>query len=181
MNCKHLVLALSTMALMSQPALAEDTPVGTTTISISPVHLAIGIFEAAAEFRFNEAVSLTLIGGAGSVEMVTGEKVFVYEAGLQARYYADDFEGPHAGFEAVMLRASLEDGESLSSTADGIAMGPLLGWKFVLDSGLTFDLQGGYQFLVGTAEAEDSESGETATDANSTTVVLVNINVGWTF
>ena len=142
------------------------------TVSISPLHLALPFLETTAEFRFNEAVSLALIGGAGTVEVTGGDKVFVYEVGMQSRYYYDDFEGGNIGFEGILVKASLEDGQSISSSANGFAVGPFAGWKFVLDSGLTFDLQAGYQFLVNSAEATDEDLDYTVTDSESSGIAL---------
>ena len=165
---------------MAQPALAEDASPYSSTLSISPVHLAMPVVEVAFEQRFNEAVSLTVIGGVGKVTSGLTE-ANVFEVGCQMRYYIDDFEGLHFGFEGIYLGASIDDESTIEAAGQGLALGPLAGWKFVLDSGLTFDLQGGYQFLTMTAEAEDTATGESASDGESEGIPLVNINVGWSF
>ena len=171
--------------VLSLPALAEDSAAAespySSVFSFSPTHLALPVVEIAFEQRFNEAVSLTVIGGIGQVSdaLYTAS---VFEVGCQLRYYAvDDFAGFHMGFEALYLGISMDDGATVEVAGQGLALGPLVGWKFVLDSGLTFDLQGGYQFLTMSAQGEDTVTGETASDGQSDGVPLANINVGWSF
>ena len=171
--------------VLSQPAFAEDSTDETSpyssVFSFSPAHLSLPVVEVAFEQRFNRDVSLTAIVGIGQVTNIL-HTASVYEVGCQLRFYAlDDFAGLHFGFEAVFLGISMDDGATVEVAGQGLALGPLVGWKFVLDSGLTFDLQGGYGLVVMAAHGEDTATGETASEGQSEGVPLVNINVGWSF
>jgi hypothetical protein len=76
-----------------------------------------------------------------------------------------------------MANAS-EDG--FKGEADGFLIGPMLGWKAQWDFGLVLNSQLGYQKLFVTVDASDngrnSSSGEI-----SRNVLLLNLNVGWSF
>ena len=174
------LLAFGTMMAVT-PALAQDAEPRLDSLTISPFHMLVPMFEASYEMHFNEAVSMAVITGFGqqSNELTT---VNVSEIGTQMRYYfSPTYEGLHAGFEALYVTVSGDDAGSVEVAGEGLAIGPLMGWKFVLDSGLTFDLQGGYQFLVVKAEGEDTATGDTASESEEAGVPLVNINVGWSF
>ena len=174
------VLALGLM-VASAPAFAEEAEPLLNSLTISPIHMLMPVFEASYEMHFNEEVSMSFITGFGQFSDETST-TNVSEIGMQMRYYINPtYEGLHAGFEALYVSASGGDGGSVEVAGAGLAIGPLVGWKFVLDSGLTFDLQGGYQFVVVAAEGEDTETGATASDSDEGGIPLVNINVGWSF
>ena len=56
-----------------------------------------------------------------------------------------------------------------------VAVGPFLGYKVMSDAGFTFDRQLGFEHLSVQASAQ----GETASGKDM--IVLLNLNIGWSF
>ena len=187
------LLALGSLLILSPTAYAEESgevqnealSSESSTLSISPIHLLSPIIELTYESTLGASlgapVSFALIGGVGTIQ-VGDVPVSVWELGLQLRGYLNDpFEGLHYGVELIQLGISAENGAGVSGSGAGLVVGPFLGWKAILDSGLTFELQGGYQALFASVEASDSESGQSEEASGTEGVLLLNINVGWSF
>jgi hypothetical protein len=143
---------------------------------MSPLHLVIGpIVELTGEARVHDRVGLAAIGGVGKYsDRSAGVSAAVYEAGAQVRVYAvGDFRhGMQIGAELLYLH--LADA-ALSATGEGVAVGPFLGYKIMVDAGFTFDAQIGFQRV-----SAQAQSG-TSTNSNRDYIPLLNLNVGWSF
>ncbi len=149
------------------------------SLTLSPVHLALPVVELTGEYRMAPKVSAALIGGFGSIT-ADDNKFSVIEAGAQARYYPLNTtkHEPHLGVEALWLHIAGDDLDNtdVSGTGAGLAVGPFIGYKYTASFGLTFDSQVGYQFLALKADATD---GSSASDSKG--IVLLNLNLGWSF
>ena len=169
-----------------QPPIADGYQGPLVSVTISPIHLALPVFEVTAEYRIEPRVGVAAVAGYGNVSTAPeggGEdiSVAVFEIGAQANYYLlGDFDhGLQLGAEVLYIGGSAEEG-NVSAVASGLAMGPFAGYKVAADFGLTFVFQLGAQFVTLKADAE-ATTGETATKSESNTIALLNINLGWSF
>ena len=157
------------------------------SITLSPIHLILPIFELNAEIRAGDFLGIGIIGGIGqiSVENSLGqkEKFSAYELGAQLNIYPlKPFESLHFGIEALYLRVATEDrADTISGVGEGLAIGPMVGYKLITSGGFTFVAQGGVEYVVIQAEAEDSSTGQQAQDEGSRVIPLLNLNLGWSF
>jgi hypothetical protein len=148
------------------------------SVTFSPIHLILPVAELSAEIRVAPKIGVALIGGVGSVTPEgSDESVFVYEVGISPRYYVvGDFrQGVELGVEAVYLHASTDDQFMSTASAQGLAIGPYVGYKWVHSIGLTLEAQLGAAYL--TLKGESS----TATAEDTDFSVLLNLQVGWSF
>lgn len=161
----------------------------TFSLTFSPVHLAFPVFEFTGEYAVSPKFGLAGIGGYGSMELektdgttITKEDAPVLELGAQAIYYPwGDFNGGlQVGAELLWLKIFLPTEENIEATANGVAVGPMAGYKWVTSFGLTFVVQGGYQFLFAQAQAKD-DTGTEAEASVETGIPLINLNAGWSF
>ncbi len=148
-------------------------------LSMSPIHLLLPFVELQAEIYATDVISVSLIGGVGSVTVTSGRedhKFTVWEGGAQLRAYfvGDVQEGAFAGAEALYVAV---DGrlEGHSAIGDGLAVGPIAGYKWTWGSGFFIDLNGGISYGFLRAEA----SGDKAED--SQIIPIVNFNLGFAF
>jgi len=181
------------LALLSWGTTAEAAPKEDVehqfAVTISPIHLIMPMVEVMVEGRVNDKVSVAGIGGLGQVtvksSLGTEETFTVYELGAQGRYYVlGDFDhGLQVGVDATYLGVSgtMSSDTSVSGSGAGLALGPFAGYKIAADIGFTFDFQLGWQYLAMKAESEDSDTGQTVKGEDSSTAVLLNINLGWSF
>lgn len=165
-------------------------PVPHASVTISPIHLALPVFELAVELPLGRHFGATLIGGAGTIEMF-GERFRAYEAGAQLAWYVTgDFGGGiKVGLESLYVAVEGGDGQGVQVLGEGFSTGTFLGWKKVWSSGFTLDLQGGV--AIYTARADEagtlSEAPESIARQNTATVgaaevgPLLNLNLGWSF
>jgi hypothetical protein len=185
--CIGLILIAPAPALAAEQtaptgaSLADDRVV---SLTVSPVHLVLPLFEVTAEARLVPGLGAAAIVGAGSLAIdandpsVDGDRASVYELGAQVvGYPIAPFRSLELGVEAVWLHASLpeEAGVHVSATGQGLAVGPFLGYKVLTSGGFTFVVQGGAQYLA--LRAESSE--QSAEDKR--VIGLVNLNLGWSF
>ncbi|HXI60420.1 MAG TPA: hypothetical protein VNO55_30370, partial [Polyangia bacterium] len=146
-------------------------------LTISPLHLLSPILELTGEIRASDKIGVAVVAGAGKYsETDNGVKLSasVYEAGAQFRYYVvGDFRhGMQLGAELLYLHLS---DSNLSAKGEGLAIGPFAGYKYTTDIGFTVDTQLGFERITARAAAG------TSTASNSDYIVLLNINVGWSF
>lgn len=144
------------------------------SLTISPLHLVLPIVELTGEYRVNPKLGIAVIVGGGKVTPENSQSSSVFEIGGSARYYVlGSFrKGIQLGAEVDYLHVSA-DGTEVKGA--GIAAGPFVGAKWVSSFGLTFDGQIGGQYLKAQARSN------TATANASNTVVLLNLNVGYSF
>jgi hypothetical protein len=144
------------------------------SLTFSPVHLVFPIVEMTAEIRAHDKLGIAVIGGAGRyTDRSASISASVYELGGQLRFYpiGDFRHGLQVGVETLYLHLS---NPAISLGGVGIAVGPFLGYKVISDAGFTFDAQLGGQYVAARATNGSGESGDT-------TIVLLNLNVGWSF
>jgi hypothetical protein len=178
------------------PAHADEEDGHSVSLTIAPILLILPLAEVQVEIKVDNDVSVSAILGVGEVSVVvvtssgesisTSEETFsIFEAGVQGVYYAvSDFEeGMQLGAELLYVRVGAGDSsyEDISAFADGLAIGPFIGYKGISSFGLTFQAQLGASYLIVRGEAENSDTGETATETDSTISPRLRINLGWSF
>lgn len=181
-----IILILSSFLFIVTPALAQETPEEpptTVAVTLSPLHLAIPVYEFTGEYRLDPKMGAALIGGFGSVD-----DIFMWELGAQFRYYVlGDFDhGMQVGAEIVhagLSGSSNEDDVDVSAGVAGTSFGGFIGYKFAASFGLTFDIQAGYQLTrwASEAEATDGETTVSNEDSEDSAGLLFNLTLGWSF
>jgi hypothetical protein len=93
----------------------------------------------------------------------------------------EKFENLQIGAELLYLHVRSDDlaDDSIEGFADGVAAGPLVGYKIIGNTGFTFSVQGGVAYVLIQAEATDGVVTEQEDD--ETFVPLLNLNLGWSF
>jgi hypothetical protein len=171
------------------PAPAPPGPARKLALTFSPVLLLGGpIIEVTGELRVGPKLGAAVIVGAGQFTSTTTSpgqpdvtNTFdVLELGASGRYYlTGDFDGGiQLGGQAKYIKLSGDDvnGTGISAIGEGLAVGPLVGWKHTWHFGLTFDAQLGVAYLLLAASADD---GSSANDSRISPIL--NLNVGWSF
>ena len=158
------------------------------SLTFSPLHLILPVFEATAEVRVAKSFSVAGTFGIGSVSASDGLgktiHASVYEVGGQLRGYATgDFDGGlELGAQVLYLHIAADDlgsGVKVTGTGAGVGVGPFVGYKLMTRGGFTFDVQGGFQYLA--VHAEASGQGQTAQASDSNVRPLLNLRIGWSF
>lgn len=158
------------------------------SLTISPLHLINPVVELTLEARVADRVGLALIGAVGQMSTTssggTRHDFSAYELGTSFRYYAvGDFNsGMQLGAELLWVHVTLDSstsGSDVSGVGAGVAMGPMIGYKYTADVGFTFDGQLGFQWIALTAKA--SSGGDTMSAEQKRLIPLLNVNVGWSF
>ncbi len=154
---------------------------------MSPVHLILPVFELNAEVRAVDHFGIAAIGGYGSVTAQDGlgetTRFDAYEVGGQLIWYPmHEFDGLEVGAELLYINVNTDSvqGQDVKGVADGLAFGPMIGYKLLTSGGFTFVAQGGFEYVDYNAEANDT-SGNSATDSRSDFIPLINLNIGWSF
>ena len=145
------------------------------SLTISPIHLALPVVEVTGEIRAHDKLGLAVIGGVGRyTDKSVNISASVYEIGAQLRFYpiGDFRHGMQLGAELLYLHMSQSN---LSLRGEGVGIGPFIGYKVISDAGFTFDAQIGGQYVG--VRATDGNSAESGKDI----IVLLNLNVGWSF
>lgn len=183
MNYRKVLLMLI-IAISS--TMAQDRNI---SLTFSPIHLIFPVFEAQVEFMPTESFGISGIFGKGTMDYEVNnpygedeiETFSVLEAGMQARYYFSPYKGWHMGAELMYIDVGVDADQNISGQADGVAVGPLGGWKGVWGNGFTMVVQAGMQFVMVKAEATDEETGESASDSGNTRAFLLNFDIGYSF
>lgn len=156
------------------------------TLSFSPFHLALPVVEIMGEYALSPKFAVAAIGGFGSISVENSQNKLVtmpvLELGAQANYYVvGSFRhGMQLGAELLWLKIDPPTDQGVLVDVNGMALGPFVGYKWAARFGLTFMVQGGYEFLFAQADAKD-EFGREAESSAESGVVLFNSNVGWSF
>lgn len=168
------------MVLFSTSVAAEETAGNddvqhNVSITFSPIHLTLPVFEVTGEYRLQDKMGVAAIGGGGSVDGTT-----IIEAGAQFRYYVlgSFIHGAQVGAEAIFVHADASD-SNIEVTGQGFGLGPFVGYKIATNLGLTFDAQVGAQYVIATADASSGSAQASADDSD--VIVLLNLNLGWSF
>jgi|GEM_PF-1313408 len=155
-------------------------------ISFSPFHLLFPLVEVTGEIRLHRHIGVAAIAGYGSVRPEGSSVRFsAFELGGQFLGYAvGHFDhGMQLGLEVLYLGVSGSTGsgrQEISGIGQGLAVGPLVGYKFASKIGFSLNIQGGVQYMAARAEAS-SISGARATGEESRLIPLLNLNLGWSF
>ena len=162
-------------AFAEAPATSSDDVQHDVSITFSPIHLTIPVFEVTGEYRLADKMGVAFIGGGGTVDGVT-----LIEAGAQFRYYVlgSFVHGAQLGAEVLYLHADGSDA-TVEVTGQGFGLGPFAGYKIATNLGFTFDAQVGAQYILATADASSGSAQASAEDSDI--IVLLNLNVGWSF
>ncbi|MBI5516166.1 MAG: hypothetical protein HY909_20445 [Deltaproteobacteria bacterium] len=169
--------------MVAQPGMVVvDQPMRQrASITFSPIHLILPMFEVTGEFALRPRVSVAGILGLGAIK-VSGETFGIFEIGAQGRFYVlgDFTHGLNLGVELLYLGISNAGSSSgFLANGAGLSLGPLLGYKLATRVGFTLDIQGGAAFVVAGARA--SGGGTTATASQSQIIPVLNLNLGWSF
>ncbi|CAN5511355.1 hypothetical protein BH10BAC6_BH10BAC6_18000 [soil metagenome] len=113
---------------------------------INPVVRLVGEFKVARTHGFGPDVSVGAI-----------DQVFVFSIGAQyAWYMIGDFDhGMQLGASLRYLQSQSES-NGISSVGRGVAIGPIIGYKYVAPFGLTVGLNGGILMMSVSANANDT-------------------------
>lgn len=189
-----LALALPSLAHADQPANPqpqeekkdEDRSV---YLSFSPLHLILPVVELQGEVKLHRQIGVALIGGYGSVKATSsiGEnpRFTVWEVGGQfVGYPVGHFDhGMQLGVELLYAGVSTDEKSgsvSVAGAANGLAVGPVVGYKLATKVGFSFNVQGGAEYVAMRAQAS-SNNGQTASARDSAIIPVLNLNVGWSF
>jgi hypothetical protein len=166
---------------------SEDGPF--ISLTFSPVHLLLPLFELTVEARVGEYCGIALLGGFGSATLDFEDEeedisATLWNVGAQVvAYPLEPFESLQLGVELQYAHASVDgqlNGRRVSGIGSGLAVGPLVGYKLAIDVGFTFFVQGGVAFIAVKADAED-DTGETASTDEKRVLPNLNLNLGWSF
>ena len=155
------------------------------SLTASPIHLLLPVLEVTGEIRAKDWLGVALIGGYGTIPVETtynSDTVNAYELGGQLSLYPlEPFESLLFGFEVLWVKVDTDDydNSSISASAAGVMMGPMVGYKYIADGGFTLFVQGGAEYI--TARAEASNDAGNATAEESDIIPLLNFNLGWSF
>lgn len=169
-NLASILLLVATFSVSN--AKAEDS--AWNTITISPFHLPSGIVEGAYERAVVPQFSITAILGAGKFKRL----YWVQEYGAQLRYYFSEFKGAQIGGEMLYIHLDDNSGEVVIK-GNGLALGPLGGYKWIWNNGFTLSLQGGMQYLA--IEGKASYRDISAKSKDDRRVLLLNVDLGYSF
>jgi hypothetical protein len=188
-------LALGVLTASSS-ALADETPQKTDTpaekedrrvyLSLSPVHLLLAMGEVTGEVRVHRKIGVAGIAGFGKPkDGATDTRYTAWELGGQVvTYPVGHFDhGMQLGVEALYAGVAGDTSVGntrISSSAQGFAVGPMVGYKLATDVGFSFNVQGGIAYFASAAEA--SGGGTSATASTSPRAIpILNLNLGWSF
>lgn len=158
-------------------------------VTASLVRLLFPVAEMSVEARLGRRISLTALAGYGHLKVSATDdagheqKLWIktWEAGGQFNgYLLGDFDhGMQLGFEAKYLSLSLPSGISVSGTADGLLLGPYMGYKYTAGFGLTVGAQLGIQIATLRAHGDDGDTNYSR--SGRVPLPLLNANAGWAF
>jgi hypothetical protein len=170
---------------------ANEKPNRYVSLTLSPVHLALPVFEATLEVRPTEHLGIAAVGGLGDAPPVvvgqtlveSDDRFSVRELGAQFLVYPfSKFDGFVIGGELLSVKVSgttTVNTRSVDVSGSALAFGPLLGGKWIHESGFTLFGHLGVQRLW--LKAESAASGQTVSASDSRWFPLVNLNAGWSF
>lgn len=189
------VVLFSTAAHAQEPPAQPADPERSLSLTLSPLHLLpveqeldsfrkirFLILEVTGELPLSSKVGVAGILGIGRATItssVDDATLLIGELGGQVNYYAlGGFARRNSlqlGAEVMLVMVRGEE-DGVTGVAEGVAVGPYLGYKFVGRGGFTFVGQIGYQVWAVKAESSDGGMSEQSDGGP-----LVNLNVGWSF
>lgn len=145
------------------------------SIVMSPLELINPVFRFVGEFKVARTHGIGPDLSVGSID-----QVFVFSVGAQYAWYAiGDFDhGMQLGASLRYLQSNDEE-DGIVSVGRGIAIGPIIGYKYVAPFGLTIGLNGGMLYMSINANAQDTFGGK-ASATGSGFVPTAALWLGWT-
>jgi len=187
---------LTTIALivgLTASAHAEEAPQKTRigAVSLSPLHLTIGVVELQAEVTLTPVMSVAMIVGTGEIPPAWTEKfvpelsedVSVTEYRVQFRYYYTGTSAGGAYFGLQGLHLELEtQSQNVDVDGSGPGYGAFAGYKWDW-SGFVLDVHVGAvrMNMEGAAEGEVGNTDVDAKGSKSFIMPTINANIGWGF
>ena len=165
----------------SEPETEPERAKARVSIEWLPLRLLIPAGAVAAEVRLHDRASVTASFGYGTAQVakVDGNgRAPAVQAGFAAQWYVGGtFEdgGIHLG--AAALYTHVGDATMRLRTSlvqPGFLAGPLIGFKYVVGGGFTFDSQLGIGFAFGSGGAPPVEE-------DKPTALIGDVGIGWTF
>lgn len=152
---------------------AQDT--SRVSILLSPLELASPVVRLVGEWKVARTHGIGPDVAVGSID-----QVFVFSIGAQyAWYMIGDFEhGVQLGASLRYLQSN-DESNGISSVGRGVAIGPIIGYKYVAPFRLTVGLNGGIMLMSINANASDTFGGK-ATASGSGAVPTAALWFGWT-
>ena len=186
---RGLVVAL---LFVTAEANAADDRDEVVSLTFSPLHLLFPAVEVQGEYRVIDHFGVSLIAGyAWPTEEVTdanGNRIDahfdVVEIGTQLMGYPlRRFRSLQLGVEAMYINVSTNEpvgDTNATAFGGGFALGPLVGFKFIVGPGFTGFAQLGVSYYAIHAEANDNTGAHEEADQSDFAVNL-NLNLGWSF
>jgi hypothetical protein len=182
------------LLLQSGESRAADDRDDVVSITFSPFHLFVPMFELQGEVKVVDHFGVSLIGGYGHVSSEIEDADLdgsdlevdftVLELGTQLTWYPiRRFRSLQLGAEALWINVSTSSdvgSNNASGYASGLAVGPFAGFKWIVGPGFTGFVQLGVSFMAIHAEASD-DTGSSASADESAVGLLLNFNLGWSF
>jgi hypothetical protein len=159
------------------------------TLTISPFHLFIPMLVLQAEVRAGDYLGFAVIGGGGRLDAQTSDKKVLhfnaYQAGVQVVAYPfEPFQKMQLGIEALWLHVTVDPvtlgARRVTGLGAGLTVGPFIGYKWISEPGFSVFIQGGFKVLVSQAHAKN-DLGQSATVHENDLVLLLNMDIGWSF
>lgn len=168
--------------LLSTIRTAQAKEVHNIAITISPLHVVLPVLELTSEFAVARDVGVAATLGAG-----TYDDALFLEVGGQYNYYLIGYFDHGVQLGAELMYMYLESGAVYplryiaEDFAQGLVVGPHIGYKFAADYGLTFNVQAGVSVLFPKARMEHLLDGAVSALAYGELGPRIKLNVGWSF
>jgi hypothetical protein len=159
------------------------------SLTISAVRLILPVFEPTLEARLTDHIGAAVFGGLGEATpkilgqslVDTSDRFSVREVGGQfLAYPIGRFDGLVLGGEVMYTKVSgTVSSESLDVSGSAVAVGPLVGGKWIHSSGFTLFAHAGVQRVW--LKADSTAYGQTVNQTDAIWFPLLNVNAGWSF
>lgn len=157
--------------ILAVEAIPESIP-RKITLTFSPFHALIPCAEIMGELRVTDQISAALILGIGKFLDSSAKTHFAQEVGAQANYYIKPtFRALHVGVEIAYVHSSDTDGTT-QLTGTSLAVGGLVGYKYIHRTGFTLAAQLGLA-----ASFVEERAGDNVIKV----LPILNLNAGWSF
>lgn len=170
---------------------SEPESVRYASLTLSAIRLVLPVFEATLEARPTEHIGVAVFGGLGKAPpKIIGQTLFqgsdsvsVHEVGGQFLIYPfQAFDGFVVGAEVSYTKGSgtvSAEGTASDASASATAFGPLIGGKWIHESGFTLLAHAGVERVW--LGAESTVAGQSYRYSDSIWFPLLDLNVGWSF
>jgi hypothetical protein len=183
---------VAALVFVTGTASAADDRDEVVSLTFSPLHLILPMVEVQGEYKVIDHLGVSLIAGYGwPTEEVTdanGDRIDAHfdllEVGTQVMWYPlRRFRSLELGVEATYVNVSTNEpvgDTNATAVGGGFALGPLVGFKFIVGPGFTGFAQLGFAYYAIHAEANDNTGAHEEAD-QSDFILNLNLNLGWSF